>query len=113
MTTLAEDYFDEAFGFSTAGQIGAGVGGTYFSKGGRKYLKHGGKENFKQAVTSRGAKVGYRAGQAAYGAAAAGGAYLAYKGVKRLINKFRGEKNPRKKEMLKKQIAVAKQKIKK
>lgn len=140
MDTLAEDYFQEKFGFDKAKEVGRDLAAKRsFKKMDNRLLKIIGKDkkNFpkkshidQQKYVSKKYETdpklgklvddfpdamdrGGKAGQVALGAAYAGGAYLAYKGIKKLIQKLKNEKDPEKRAELKKKISVQKQKIKK
>lgn len=125
MRTLAEIYFIEFAGFKKAGKLGKGLGGVIGSSSGRTLIKKlatSGASGSKadqiayvkknpelktlaiKAGQSTSAKVGQIAGQAALGGAYVGAAFLAYKGLMKLKDRFSKSQNPQEKQNIQKQI---------
>lgn len=134
MRTLSEDYFIEVLGFKSAGALGRGVG-AQFSDPGKKLrnkitanrLANPGQtvgqtmkntisnpetaNLAKQAGQTTAAAVGGTAGQLALGGAYVGAAYLAYKGLMKLKDRFSKSNKPQEKEHLQKQIDQGQSKL--
>jgi len=131
MNTLADKYFLEVLGFDAAKRAGSIVGKLASKEGRGKISDMHSKvasgtiathaaatkladtlKNTTNTATQTAGKVGGMAGQAALGATYVGAAFLAYKGIQKLKDRFSKSNNPQEKENLKKQMDAGKMKLK-